>query len=148
MNVDLAPTILDYLNLPVPPSFQGVSLLPALKGKPLREFVYLEIAARPENFRELTPDWQKYPEAQWAVRTSNEKLIWSSDGKHEFYDLKNDPLELKNLYQERIARASELEQIGKEFRTRFQNYGLASGPQKKALDNDPDEALRALGYIN
>lgn len=148
MNLDLAPTILEYLNLPIPANFQGASVMPAFEGKSLRDFVYLEIAKRPDNFQLLATDWQKYPETQWGVRTLTEKLIWSSDGKHEFYDLKNDPLELKNLYNERRQRASELEKLGTEFRTRYQKYGFSSGPQRKPSGNDPDEALRALGYIN
>jgi arylsulfatase A-like enzyme len=148
MNLDLAPTILEYLNLPIPPSFQGRSVMPAFEGKTLRDFVYLEIAKRPDNFSKLTVDWEKYPETQWAIRTMNEKLIWSSDGKHEFYDLSHDPLELNNLYAERKERAAELEKIGTEFRTGLHKYGYNSGPQRKANDNDPDEAMKALGYIN
>jgi arylsulfatase A-like enzyme len=148
MNIDLAPTILEYLNLPIPPSFQGRSVIPAFEGKSLRDFVYLEIAKRPDNFQLLTADWHKYPETQWGIRTLNEKLIWSSDGNHEFYDLNHDPLELKNLYTERRERAAELEKIGTEFRTGLHKYGYNSGPQRKANDNDPDEALKALGYIN
>lgn len=147
-NVDFAPTILEFLNIPSPDLYQGKSIFRALEGKPLREFAYLEIAKRPPNFQKLTPDWQKFPETQWGVRTMNEKLIWSSDGKHEFYDLRKDPREINNVYSNHQARAKELEAIGKRIRSEFTTFHFDSGPQAKADDNDPDEALRALGYIN
>lgn len=147
-NVDLAPAILEYLRLPQPKTFQGRSLLRVLKGENIRDFVFLQIAKRPDNFAKLTPDWQKYPEKVWAVRTSSEKLIWSSDGKHEFYDLNKDPLELNNIYELKKARAAELEKVGRDFLNKYPQYSYGSGPQKRESDNDPEEAMRALGYIN
>lgn len=147
-SVDFAPTILEFLNIPAPDMYQGKSVFRALEGKTLREFAYLEIAKRPDNFRKLTPDWQKFPETQWGVRTMDEKLIWSSDGKHEFYDLRNDPQEVNNVYLKNQNRARELEAMGNRLRTGFTSYHFESGPQAKVDGNDPDEALRALGYIN
>lgn len=147
-SIDFAPTVLEFLNIPPPDMYQGKSLFQVFQGKPLREFAYLEIAKRPDNFSKLTPDWQKYPEIQWGVRTMDEKLIWSSDGKHEFYDLRNDPQEVNNIYLNNQHRARELEAMGNRFRTGLASYHFESGPQAKVDGNDPEEALRALGYIN
>jgi hypothetical protein len=74
------------------------------------------------------------------------KLIESSDGKHELYDLESDPGETENLY----ARQSEL---ADEMRGRLERY--KSGrlemlePGKPAIAPTPEqiEELRALGYL-
>jgi arylsulfatase A-like enzyme len=109
LNVDFAPTFLDYAGVEVPESFQGVSFRPLLEGQ--------------------TPsDWQdsmyyRYwmhrdrPHGVWAhygVRTLKHKLIYyygealGQQGAHdeprppywELYDLEKDPLELNNVYSD------------------------------------------------
>ena len=74
------------------------------------------------------------------------KLIQSSDGKHELYDLESDPGEMENLF----ARKSD---VADEMRDRFEHF--KSGrvemlePGEKALAPTPEqiEELKALGYF-
>jgi len=42
------------------------------------------------------------------IRTDDYKYIWSSDGKHSLYDVKNDPDEVSNLLTEEPQLAKEL----------------------------------------
>ena len=148
-NVDFTPSILEYLNIPLQPQFQGRSLLPLLHGtKEIREYVMLEKAKPPWNFKELEPDWQKFPYSQWAIRTTTEKFIWSSDRKHEYYDLVQDPQELHNLFAVQHERAMNLFQRGVAFRALFPRYNLVAPAVRTKGGNAPDEALKALGYIN
>ena len=39
------------------------------------------------------------------------KLIHASDGKHELYDIANDPGETKNLYAAQAAQAKALQKL-------------------------------------
>jgi arylsulfatase A-like enzyme len=74
------------------------------------------------------------------------KLIQSSDGEHELYDLERDPGEAENLF----ARQTD---VADEMRDRFEHF--KSGrvellePGERALEPTPEqiEELKALGYL-
>jgi len=95
LNVDFAPTFLEYAGLPAPAELQGHSLKSLLSGN--------------------TPsDWRKswyyryyhYPnehgtEPHYGVRTERYKLIYFNRiNQWELFDLKTDPHELKNIYKD------------------------------------------------
>ncbi|MDR2171603.1 MAG: sulfatase-like hydrolase/transferase [Planctomycetaceae bacterium] len=101
LNIDLAPTLLDYANVPIPKEIQGKSLRPLLEGK------------KPDNWRKAW-FYEYFAEKQrnskladvTAVRTLDAKLIryaFKSGVREdwtELFDLKNDPYETKNLYSD------------------------------------------------
>lgn len=148
-NIDLLPGLLEYLNVPLRKHFQGKSFLRAIRGpEKIRNAVLLEKAKPPWNFRQLEADWEKFPYSQWAFRTETEKFIWSSDKKHEFYDLTRDPGELHNLFSTERERAMRLFKQGVAYKAQFGRFGLGVKPVRTKDDNDPDEALKALGYVN
>ena len=100
LNIDLAPTILELAGLPVPAAIQGRSLRPLFDGATPADwrtsFFY-------EYFKE---DGFKSPTVL-ATRTTDAKLIhypghpeWS-----ELFDLKADPFETRNLYQDSAGTA-------------------------------------------
>jgi arylsulfatase A-like enzyme len=74
------------------------------------------------------------------------KLIRSSDGKHELYDLESDPDETENLF----ARQSDL---AEEMRDRFERFKsgrvemLEPGDEAIAPTPEQIEELKALGYL-
>jgi hypothetical protein len=113
--------------------------LPLLEGRESpqkREYAILEKAISPRDM--------KY---SWAVRNANEKFIWSSDGNHEFYDLKSDPKELNNLFESQKERAMSL--FVREFASRSQlNPHPLAIKKKKNEDLELNEKLKALGYVN
>lgn len=95
-NVDFAETFLDIAGLPVPPDMQGRSLAPLLRGT-------------------VPADWRKthyyhYYEAghhgvplHYGVTNGRFKLIRFPDERldtWEFFDLKNDPMEMKNRFDD------------------------------------------------
>jgi hypothetical protein len=47
----------------------------------------------------------RYDRRMFAIRTIREKFIWSSDGCHEFYDLRADPGETRNLLTDPACEA-------------------------------------------
>ncbi|MDQ5980770.1 MAG: hypothetical protein QG602_3748 [Verrucomicrobiota bacterium] len=101
LNLDLAPTLLDFAGLSAPPAMQGRSWRPLLTGQtvPWRQSWFYEyFAENQKNTR--VPDLT-------AVRTVDAKLIkypghqaWT-----ELFDLKNDPYETKNLFDDPAAAA-------------------------------------------
>ena len=106
-NLDFAETFLDAAGLPIPKEMQGRSILPLLKGEAAtawRKSFYYEYYEYP------TPH---HVRPHHGVVTNRYKLIRFQgpdlDG-WELFDLKNDPLELKNVYTEPAyaATVSEL----------------------------------------
>jgi N-acetylglucosamine-6-sulfatase len=108
LNIDIAPTFLKAAGVPVPADMQGSALLPVEgHGRPsfLAEFFLGEGTPR-------FPTWQ-------AVRTDRWKYVRYTGlpEMDELYDLKSDPMEMKNLIHDsgadatREAMKAELEQL-------------------------------------
>ncbi|MDR2755492.1 MAG: sulfatase-like hydrolase/transferase, partial [Planctomycetaceae bacterium] len=129
LNIDLAPTLLDFAGVTIPKEIQGRSWRPLLEGiKPAdwrKAWFYEYFAERQRASRVVDVT---------AVRTLNAKLIkyaiksgiqkdWT-----ELFDLTNDPYELKNLYnnpqhaklQQDLER--EYEQLRKEVGYKIPDY--------------------------
>jgi arylsulfatase A-like enzyme len=84
--LDILPTVLDYASIAAPTSVQGLSLKPLVEGKsaPWRKFVASETSADGE---------------ARMIRTARYKFIVfaTGDDREQFFDLEQDPGELKNL---------------------------------------------------
>lgn len=98
MNVDFAPTLLDYAGVKVPKDMQGKSLKPIIEndGKILakwRDAVYY-------HYYEY-PSWHMV-KRHYGVRTDRYKLIhfYNDIDEWELYDLEKDPKEMKNVYND------------------------------------------------
>jgi N-acetylglucosamine-6-sulfatase len=90
--LDIAPTLLEFAGVDIPGTIDGKSLMPLLKnGK--------KAAWRDTTFHEFFYDKGVDPYPTWqAIRTSKWKYIrFCKPFYEEFYDLQNDPYELKNL---------------------------------------------------
>src|SRR5262249_9053321 len=99
LNLDLAPTLLDFAGVAVPKEMQGRSWRPLLEGRPG--------AWRTAWFYEYFEE-RNYPAIPtvFAVRTANAKLIKypGHDDWTELFDLKADPYETKNLARDPAHR--------------------------------------------
>ena len=95
MNVDFAPTLLDFAGLDVPDEMQGESFKSALDGGDLapRSSVYYHYYEYPK--------WHKV-QPHYGIRTDRHKLMhfYYSMDEWELYDMEADPLEMNNLYAE------------------------------------------------
>jgi arylsulfatase A-like enzyme len=99
LNIDLAPTFLDFAGLPIPAQMQGRSWKPLLAGKPAdwrRSFLF-------EYFLESA-----YPSTPtlFGVRTSDAKLVKYPDHAEwtELFDLARDPYETRNLANDSASK--------------------------------------------
>lgn len=103
-NIDFAPTMLDVAGVKIPDWIQGLSIKPILTGK-LQELPRKELYYR---YYEYPIDHYVIPHI--GIREKQFKLIYFyTAGEWEFYDLKADPTEQKNLirnpgYQAEINR--------------------------------------------
>lgn len=107
-SVDLLPTVLSVTGAsPTPGGLPGLDLL----GPGRHPYTVAE-QARPDMsvFRRRFPDvdLSHHDRELRMIRTDHLKLIRSSDGRHELYDLAEDPGELRNLIEERPSDAAEL----------------------------------------
>jgi arylsulfatase A-like enzyme len=73
------------------------------------------------------------------------KLILSSDGNHELYDLEQDAAESNNLIDEEPALA---ERLGDELRAFMSERGTPKEqPDLSPIDETLEQQLRSLGYL-
>ena len=87
--LDLPVTLLELLELSVPKSYQGQSLLPRLRG---------ESNPNRRDFAFSTYNGQQFGlYCQRMIRDDRYKYIWNATDVDEMYDLENDPFEMKNL---------------------------------------------------
>ena len=92
LNIDLAPTFLDFAGVPVPKEMHGRSWRSLLEGRAAddwrRSFFYCYFRERQYNIPAVT-----------AVRTETAKLIKYPGHEEwtELFDLQHDPYELQNL---------------------------------------------------
>ena len=133
--IDVAPTILDYLRVPTPDSFEGQSQLGALKaGEPARPRpVYSESLYAHDAFR-----WSPLR----ALRVGKYKYIQAP--KAELYDLDTDPREQTNLLRMNAAMADELQNELARMLTRYAPRQRATSP---ALSPETLAELESLGYL-
>ncbi len=140
LNLDLAQTFLDFAGVPAAREMQGLSWRPLLEGKPVewrKSWFYEYFAERQNNSR--VPDVT-------AVRTAEAKLIKYPDHEDwtELFDLKADPYETKNLFNDASQAAlrrrmeAEHDRLAKQIGYRVPDYtdrpdwwGKPGGPDWK-----------------
>jgi arylsulfatase A-like enzyme len=150
-SIDIAPTILDLLDLPPESSFQGVSLRPLL----VRGSVRSEGAdtwhgdsgeSTETSYAYSGRDRPAFAIAKYSrmVRRSGLKYVENDDGTEELYDLLSDPGETQNLISTEPERAVELRKILRRW-----DESLPSVREGEyELDEESIRMLRTLGYVD
>lgn len=96
MNLDIAPTLLDYATVAIPAAMQGQSLRPIIENKLTAEQHWRDSVYY--HYYEYPHGWHSVHKHR-GVRTDSHKLIhFYQIDEWELYDLKNDPKELNNVY--------------------------------------------------
>jgi len=132
--VDLMPTALEVLGLPVPPSVQGTSLMPLARGQ------RLSLIAQSES-------WYPRYHYGWSELFSvqDERFHYIRAPRPELYDLQADARELVDRAKEDAARLAALDKALDAHLQRTTSATAAKGPQ--AVDSETEEKLAALGYV-
>lgn len=127
--IDVAPTVLDFLHIPEPPSFEGESLL-----KPGNRFVYAESVYARDAFR-------------WApLRALRQGPLEYVDApKPELYNLLRDPHELTNMIVKDPGEAASMKRNLDALRKRY-----AADRAAPARDTSAQTLarMRSLGYLS
>ncbi|NDD63950.1 MAG: DUF4976 domain-containing protein [Acidobacteria bacterium] len=109
LNVDLAPTILGFAGVAVPPRMQGRDLAPLYRGRVPRDW------RRQYFYEHATIEKIDFIPASTAlVRRDIKYIYWPDFQYEELFDLRRDPHETRNLIRER-SYASRLAELRREF---------------------------------
>jgi arylsulfatase A-like enzyme len=134
--IDVAPTILDLLNVTQPVAFEGRSLLPLIRGEATVEPVPV-ISTLGRNIHSIrTPRWHYLynPHLGFSYRSYPIE-------PEELYDVVRDPKETRNLVGERPDVAAALRE---RLESWIESHEPAPAPQ---ISDEAREELRALGYV-
>jgi arylsulfatase A-like enzyme len=98
LNVDFAPTFLDYAGIEIPSDMQGRTIRPLLQGQEppdWRTSMYYRY------YEEIGPPLGHNVNMHYGVRTDRHKLIYYNKlNEWELFDLQSDPYELVNVYSD------------------------------------------------
>ena len=132
--IDIMPTVLDELKIPVNPEVQGTSLLPFVEGKRTEGLTcYLESFYPTETF-----GWSELV----GVVEGDWKFIRAP--RSELYDLKGDPTEQKDRTS-REARTAAL--LNRKLDEVIRGYFSDVEPGRRTVTGDEEDRLRSLGYV-
>jgi arylsulfatase A-like enzyme len=132
-SIDIMPTILDILDIPLNNKIDGASLESLISGK--GNFSHYAIGA-----------WKNEFENFMSIRTNEWKFIYDFNNQTEkLYNLKEDPKETKNVVNEEPEIAENLKL--KLSRWMSKAWEKLSEPEKAEISEEMKEKLKALGYL-
>ena len=132
--IDIMPSVLDMLGLPVNREVQGTSLLPFIEGREEGDLpCYIETYYPPETFG--WAELRGLVDGDW-------KFIRAP--RSELYDLKKDPREEKDLVGREAGTAARL---NRKLDDIIKTYTSKTEPGRRTLTGEEEARLRSLGYI-
>jgi arylsulfatase A-like enzyme len=148
-NIDILPTILDLLRLPIPEVVEGSSF-----AKTLNDVAH-EISERPIFSEATKPHTREVEGASDWRNASKCRGLWTADwklhdcpynGYRAFYDRNRDPGERNNLLPTSDPKTQSIYQ---RLAKRLAAWSATAAPEESVKDEDPrvTEQLRALGYV-
>ncbi len=121
LNLDFAPTILDFADVDIPEEMQGKSLRPLTEGKILKDWrrsMYYHYYEYPHGWHDV--------KQHYGIRSKRFKLIHFCNDidAWELYDLKNDPNELNNLINSPSHQTAvvDLKKELEKLKTQFKDF--------------------------
>lgn len=143
--VDVVPTILDYLGITIPPEVEGTSILQLLQNAELKRTIFMKEYVDGYNYVGFMFGCNKKKHIIRYVDTSNTDIL-----SYEEFDLSKDFHEMNNLF----AGGGYFDLKSIQFKADWFLAAMEEGAAKKEAEVDyrklsPNtlEALRALGYV-
>jgi len=143
---DVPPTILNYYDLEIPNYMQGVSLLEdAPKGKP--GMIFSEAISHAHLEKKMI----RVGDLKYTITMRNpkkpERVNWDNIIRRRLYDLKKDPLEENNIYENKEYRqlCINFEKMIKKIVRDSANFKKSKGKVK--VNQETLDDLESLGYI-
>jgi len=145
-SVDILPTIMDFLNIPVNGKVRGISLIPSIDGKKMGQ-------------RMAYSEGIHTKEEKKSVRTLENKLIANLKGKnknnsdeinYELYDIVRDKQESENIFSIKTTAAKTFVQYLKQIMKSIDvNRGQLAKTRHQLPQHDKElmKDLKGLGYI-
>ena len=134
-SIDLAPTLLDYVEAEGAPGIQGSSLLPMLRGE-RQKGQGTAISESPFLGRRIT-----------LTTREDRYFLTVKGGESELYAYRDDPLEQHDLAAEQPERLQQLRRAVARWQRAVQTQRYR-GEEAIELDETTLEQLRTLGYLN
>jgi N-acetylglucosamine-6-sulfatase len=120
-NVDIAPTMAQYAQVPIPDFVDGRSFAPLAAG--------MDTDWRNSYLIERWPQRIQY----YGIYTDEYSYVRYDTGEREIYDLVHDPYQLDNLYGTPDAPSSLVD----ELETRARDLSTCAGEECRAIDGHP-----------
>jgi len=121
-HIDLVPTILDMMGIPIPKDLPGVSLWPEIQGK--------ETPARPI-IADLPADTYNVRKRVFIDENGYKLSVAGADRVFEMYNIKDDPHESKNLIEVEKERAAAMMERYRNISKEIPFQEAVGGPVKK-----------------
>ena len=119
LNIDLGPTILDFAQVPIAEDMQGESLQPLLMGNAenWRESIYYHYYQ--------SGIWHNVPKHYGAYDGQYKILHYYELGEWEMFDVKEDPMEMNNVFDQPDMEAEQTRMI-QELKRLQDQFGVES----------------------
>ncbi len=144
--VDVFPTILDFYKIQAPVFIQGHSLLEPLTAR--EKYLVSEAVSLPRQERKLI----RVGDLKYIITMENpspgDRVNWEEVTDRKLFDLKNDPLEKKNLYTDLKFRGicinfeKMLKKLVKDSTGAYRSF------KETAVDQETLNQMKALGYLD
>jgi arylsulfatase A-like enzyme/predicted Zn-dependent protease len=132
--IDIMPSILEMVKIPVNKEVQGTSLIPYIEGKKKEDLpCYLETYYPPETFG--WSELQGFIDGDW-------KYIKAP--RSELYNLKEDKNEENNLLSKESKTVARLKD---KLESAIREYSSKKEAGRRTMTQEEEDRLRSLGYI-
>ena len=149
--IDLAPTILDYLNLPPLPDAQGMALTAGMSGKPLENRIQHALASSPYQSRMTGKGSWKYIFNPIRIPYRNDPqelgLPRPTVPEEELYNIADDPRETENLTNTNPKKLKEMRALSTQHKLKMKATADRFTRETAQIENDTLTKLKSLGYI-
>jgi len=146
--IDITPTVLDYLNLPLISTFEGRSLRPLIDTEIKTSTTYIAEAAIFHNMYATVQGGHKYIGNRFIPAKLLSPSLWFVTirsffkfKKDELYSIGNDPYEQNNLFEQEQELASVMRH------DLLEHIKKSNAGQQIEINKETMEQLRSLGYI-